>query len=82
MSSKKQGGKLTQNKRANPKFLGVKVVHGQAVGAGSVLVRQKGTEFSAGQGVKVGRDHTLFAKVSGKVKFVTKLGKRYLSVAG
>lgn len=80
MSSKKQGGKLTQNKRTNPKYLGVKVVHGQKVTAGNILVRQKGTEFHAGRNVRVGRDHSLFSLKNGIVKFGRKLQKKILSV--
>jgi large subunit ribosomal protein L27 len=80
MSSKKQGGKLKQNKRTNPKFLGVKVVHGQKVTTGNILVRQKGTEFHAGKNVKVGRDHSLFALKDGVIKFGRKLQKKIISV--
>jgi large subunit ribosomal protein L27 len=80
MSKKKQGGKLTQQTRPNPKHLGVKVSHGQEVGIGSILVRQRGTRYKAGKGVGIGRDHSLFAKTSGKVSFGEKLGKKQVSV--
>jgi len=69
MSKKKQGGKLTQQKRPNPKYLGVKVADGQKVSSGSILVRQRGTKYKPGLNVKVGRDHTLFSNISGVVKF-------------
>jgi large subunit ribosomal protein L27 len=82
MSKKKQGGKTKQQKRPNPKFLGVKVTHGQDVTTGMILVRQRGTKIAAGSGVKVGRDHTLFAVTSGKVNFGQKLGKTTVSIAG
>ncbi len=80
MSSKKQGGKLTQHKRPNPKFLGHKVATGEKVKIGAILVRQRGTPVVAGKGVKVGRDHTLYAIVDGTVKFSKKLGKNSVAV--
>lgn len=80
MSKKKQGGKLKQQKRPNPKYLGVKVADGEKVSAGMILVRQRGTKFAPGAGVSVGRDHTLFALNTGVVKFGRKLGKKNISV--
>ena len=80
MSKKKQGGKLTQRTRSNPKYLGVKVSDGEHVTSGSILVRQRGTKIKAGGGVSVGRDHTLFAAVDGLVKFQNKLGKKIVRV--
>lgn len=75
MSKKKAAGKLVQQKRPRPKFLGVKVHDGQKVKSGEILVRQRGTKINAGEGVKVGRDHTLYSKTHGKVKYSKKLGK-------
>lgn len=80
MSKKKQGGKLKQQTRTRPKYLGVKVAHGQKANTGMVLVRQKGTKFAPGDGVKVGRDHTLFAIKDGIVSFGKKLGKKKISI--
>jgi large subunit ribosomal protein L27 len=80
MSKKKQGGKLKQQKRTNPKYLGLKVSDGQSVKPGMILVRQRGTRFKAGKGVKTGRDHTLFAINEGIVSFGKKLGKKHISV--
>ena len=80
MAHKKQGGKLTQQTRSRPKFLGVKVSDGQKVTIGSILVRQRGTKFDAGRGVKVGRDHSLFAIQEGTVKFNNRLGKKQVSL--
>jgi large subunit ribosomal protein L27 len=80
MSKKKQGGKLKQQKRTQPKYLGLKVADGQKVISGVILARQRGTKFGAGKGVKVGRDHTLFAITSGVVRFGKKLGKKNISV--
>jgi large subunit ribosomal protein L27 len=53
-------------------MLGVKVFGGQTVPAGSIIVRQRGTRFHAGDNVGMGRDHTLFALVDGQVSFATK----------
>jgi len=80
MAHKKQGGKLTQRKRTNPKYLGVKVTHGQRVNAGSILIRQRGTKTSPGKGVRVGRDHSLYAENEGQVKFGKKHSKKIVSV--
>lgn len=80
MSKKKQGGKLLQQKRTQPKYLGVKVHDGQKVTEGSIIVRQRGTKMLAGEGVNVGRDHTLFAKIAGTVKYKTKLGRKVVCV--
>ena len=80
MSSKKQGGSTAQHKRPDGKRLGVKISDGQDVISGTILVRQRGTKFKAGDGVKVGRDHTLFAVTPGKAKFGIKQGKKYISV--
>ena len=80
MAHKKAAGKLNQQKRARPKYLGVKVSQGQKVKTGSILVRQRGTKFKAGIGVKVGRDHTLFAVREGIVNFGQKLGKKHVFI--
>ena len=80
MSTKKQGGKLIQQKRPRPKSLGLKVSDGEKVKIGSILVRQRGTECKAGSGVKVGRDHSLYAVQKGSVKFHKKDGRKFISV--
>ena len=72
MATKKAGGSTKNGRDSNPKMLGVKVYGGQAVTAGNIIVRQRGTEFHAGANVGMGRDHTLFAKADGKVKFEVK----------
>ncbi|NBB92464.1 MAG: 50S ribosomal protein L27 [Gammaproteobacteria bacterium] len=69
MAHKKAGGSTRNGRDSNPKFLGVKRYGGEAVLAGNILVRQRGTRFHAGANVGVGRDHTLFALADGKVKF-------------
>lgn len=80
MSKKKAAGKTAQHVRPDGKRLGVKVAHGQSVSPGMVLVRQRGTLFAAGNGVDVGRDHTLYSMGTGKVEFGRKLGKKRVSV--
>ncbi|MCP0913062.1 MULTISPECIES: 50S ribosomal protein L27 [Legionella] len=72
MAHKKAGGSTRNGRDSNPKYLGVKRYGGQLVNAGEILVRQRGTRFHAGEGVGLGRDHTLFALVSGYVQFKTK----------
>lgn len=69
MAHKKAGGSTRNGRDSNPKYLGVKHYGGEAVVAGNILVRQRGTRFHAGDNVKVARDHTLFALSDGKVVF-------------
>ena len=80
MAHKKAGGKASQHVSPSGKRLGVKMSDGQKVTPGMILVRQRGTLMKAGDGVKVGRDHTLYAVLSGTVKFSQKLGKKLVSV--
>jgi len=72
MAQKKGGGSTRNGRDSQPKMLVVKVFGGQTVSAGSIIVRQRGTKFHAGQNVGVGRDHTLFALVDGQVKYAVK----------
>ncbi len=72
MAHKKAGGSTRNGRDSNPKYLGVKVYGGQAVNAGNIIIRQRGTRFHAGTGVGLGRDHTIFAIVDGKVEFKVK----------
>ena len=69
MAHKKAGGSSRNGRDSESKRLGVKRFGGQLVNAGEILVRQRGTKFHPGENVGVGRDHTLFAKVTGKVIF-------------
>jgi large subunit ribosomal protein L27 len=69
MAQKKGGGSTRNGRDSQPKMLGVKAYGGQTVSAGSIIVRQRGTKFHAGTNVGMGRDHTLFALVDGKVSF-------------
>lgn len=72
MAHKKAGGSTRNGRDSISKRLGVKRFGGEAVLAGNILVRQRGTKVHAGEGVGMGKDHTLFAKVSGAVKFEVK----------
>ena len=78
MAHKKGGGSSRNGRDSNPQMLGVKIYGGQAVDAGVIIVRQRGTKIAPGTGVGVGRDHTLFALVPGHVRYerVGKDGKR------
>lgn len=69
MAHKKSGGSTSNGRDSNPKMRGVKLYGGQTAEIGNIIVRQKGTKFIAGNGVKMGRDFTLFASAPGKVKF-------------
>jgi large subunit ribosomal protein L27 len=69
MAHKKAGGSSRNGRDSQSKRLGVKVFGGQAINAGSIIVRQRGTRFHAGENVGMGRDHTLFALINGKVEF-------------
>lgn len=72
MAHKKAAGSTRNGRESESKRLGVKMFGGQAVLAGNILVRQRGTKFHPGTNVGIGRDHTLFAKAEGKVVFETK----------
>ena len=72
MAQKKGGGSTRNGRDSQPKMLGVKVFGGQTISAGGIVVRQRGTKFHAGNGVGMGKDHTLFALVDGTVSFAVK----------
>lgn len=72
MAHKKAGGSTNNGRDSESNRLGVKRFGGESVLAGNILVRQRGTKFHAGTNVGCGRDHTLFAKASGKVQFEIK----------
>ena len=67
MAHKKSAGTTKNGRDSNPKYLGIKVTPGDLAQVGSVLVRQRGSDFLPGRGVSMGRDHTLFAIKDGKV---------------
>jgi len=78
MAHKKGGGSSRNGRDSNAQRLGVKIYGGQVVGAGQILVRQRGSKIAPGAGVGLGRDHTLFALVPGQVQYerVGKDGRR------
>lgn len=78
MAHKKSGGSAKNGRDSNPKRLGIKRYAGQQVSAGSILVRQRGTRYMAGENVKRSRDDTLFALKSGVVTF--QKGGKYVAV--
>ena len=84
MAQKKGGGSTRNGRDSQPKMLGVKAYGGQAINAGSIIVRQRGTKFHAGANVGIGKDHTLFALVDGTVNYAVKgpLNRQTVSVAG
>ena len=80
MAQKKGGGSTRNGRDSQPKMLGVKAYGGETVSAGSIIVRQRGTKFHAGENVGIGRDWTLFSKIDGVVKF-ERHGKSKMRVA-
>ena len=72
MASKKGGGSTSNGRDSHSKRLGVKRYGGELINAGSIIIRQRGTEFHRGENVGMGKDHTLFAKVIGRVVFAIK----------
>ena len=81
MAHKKAGGSSRNGRDSPGQRLGVKRFGGELVPAGNIIVRQRGTEFHRGPGVGMGRDHTLFALVDGKVEFSTKGPKKRRTVS-
>jgi large subunit ribosomal protein L27 len=69
MAHKKAGGSSRNGRDSESKRLGLKAYGGELVNAGSILVRQRGTQFHAGMNVGIGKDHTLFATKTGHVKY-------------
>jgi len=81
MAQKKAGGSSRNGRDTAGRRLGVKKFGGEAVLAGNILVRQRGTKWHPGQNVGLGTDHTIFAKTEGTVEFATKRnGRTYVSV--
>ncbi len=81
MAHKKGQGSSRNGRDSNPQFLGVKAFGGEKVSAGSILVRQKGTNFHPGKNVKLASDHTLFCVIDGYVKFdKRKNDRKFVSV--
>jgi large subunit ribosomal protein L27 len=82
MAHKKAGGSSRNGRDSESKRLGVKRYGGEMVSAGSIIVRQRGTRFHPGDNVGCGKDHTLFAKIDGRVLFKTKgpLNRKYVNI--
>lgn len=82
MAHKKAGGSSRNGRDSESKRLGVKAFGDELILAGAIIVRQRGTRFHAGDNVGMGRDHTLFAKAEGHVKFFTKGSpqRKYVSI--
>ena len=80
MAHKKGLGSSRNGRDSNPKYLGVKVFDGQSVTGGEIIVRQRGTRFRPGDGVGIGRDHTIFATRQGVVQFGSGRSGRVISV--
>ncbi|HNO74707.1 50S ribosomal protein L27 [Nitrosomonas mobilis] len=82
MAHKKAGGSSRNGRDSHSKRLGVKRYGGELIRAGGIIVRQRGTQFHPGENVGIGRDHTLFAKLDGKIVFTIKgpLNRRTVTV--
>jgi large subunit ribosomal protein L27 len=81
MAHKKAGGSSRNGRDSQAKRLGVKVFGGQGISAGAIIVRQRGTQFHPGTNVGIGRDHTLYSKVDGTVKFDVKGARNHRIVS-
>ena len=81
MASKKGGGSTSNGRDSHSKRLGVKSYGGETISAGSIIVRQRGTQVHAGDNVGMGKDHTLFARITGKVVFAVKGATRRKTVS-
>jgi large subunit ribosomal protein L27 len=81
MAHKKAGGSSRNGRDSEGRRLGVKKFGGQEVIGGNIIIRQRGTKVYAGKGVGMGKDHTLFALIAGRVRFhAGRLGRKYVSV--
>jgi large subunit ribosomal protein L27 len=69
MATKKGGGSTNNGRDSNPKYLGIKKFGNEFVEPGAIIVRQRGTKFYPGAGTGIGRDHTIYATMAGKVEF-------------
>lgn len=69
MAHRKAGGTARNLRDSNPKYLGVKIADGEKAKAGSIIIRQRGTDVMPGKNVDMGKDHTLYAMIDGTVKF-------------
>lgn len=77
MAHKKAAGSTKNGRDSNPKYLGIKINHGQSAKTGAIIVRQRGTKMLPGENVGIGNDHTIFALKDGTVNFSEKRHKRF-----
>jgi large subunit ribosomal protein L27 len=80
MAHKKGGGSVGNGRDSNPQYLGVKSYGNELINAGTIIVRQRGTKIHPGENVGKGKDDTLFALVTGRVKFTEYKGKKFAGV--
>ena len=80
MAHKKAGGSSRNGRDSAGRRLGVKLFGDQKAEGGNIIIRQRGTKFYPGENVAMGKDHTIFAKIAGVVKFREKTGRMYVSV--
>jgi len=80
MAHKKAGGSSRNGRDSQSKRLGLKAFGGELVNAGSILVRQRGTQFHPGMNVGIGKDHTLFATATGTVQFGRRRGRKLIQI--
>ena len=80
MAHKKGVGSSRNGRDSCPKMLGVKKAGGQWVIPGNIIVRQRGTQFHPGMNVGMGRDHTIFAKIEGRVKFYERVNRKWIMI--
>lgn len=80
MAHKKAGGSSRNGRDSEGRRLGVKLAGGQTAKAGAIIIRQRGTKYHPGTNVGMGTDHTIFAKVDGRVSFREVKGRMYVSV--
>ena len=80
MAHTKAGGKTRQNSPRKGKRLGLKIFGGQKIKTGQIIVRQRGTKFHPGEGVGLGRDHTLFSLKEGTVEFKRHKGENFIDI--
>lgn len=77
MAHRKAGGSAKNLRDSNPQYLGTKLYAGQKAQPGAIIIRQRGTKIIAGDNVRTGKDHTLYAVAEGKVAFGTRRKKRF-----
>jgi len=80
MAHKKGGGSTKNGRDSESKRLGVKKYSGETIKAGGIIIRQRGTKIHPGANVGCGKDFTLFAKISGKVEFSSRMNRNYVSI--